>query len=249
MRATQFLRHTAAAVTVLLLGAASVSAYVLLSPRRTWPSKPTYTVDNRGIGSIADGDGGVTRTVNAIVSAAAWNGAGATASPLVDARAGSVAGWQLGDGNPMLNFRDPENICIGQNCLAATFVSYYTGKAITDADIVTNSTEFQWTSQGEDPNGAGCFSEYYIEGVQVHEIGHGLGLGHTNVAGATMLPAVGTCNNNAATTEADDEAGIRDLYNCRPYGTVCDRRYVPPLPCCGNLNCYSPYPGVPSYCL
>jgi hypothetical protein len=52
----------------------------------------------------------------------------------------------------------------------------------------------------------------YIEGMMVHETGHGLGLAHTNVSGATMFPSVSACNNGQASTEADDEAGIDNLY-------------------------------------
>ena len=192
-------------VLIAALVVSSASAYVLLSPRRSWASVPTIVVDNRGASSVTDGDGGASRTVSAITSNAAWNGSGS--GTVVAAVKGSVAAWQLGDGIPMLNFRDPERVCKG-SCLAATFTGFYTGSTIFDADIVTN-TRYAWTSQGE-PDG--CSSEFYIEGVMVHEVGHLLGLGHTNVAGATMYPSVSSCNNNPATTEADDEAAINDLY-------------------------------------
>ena len=224
------------ATAILTVTAGALSAYVLLNPRRTWSSTPTYIIDDRGQSSITDNDGGVSRTVNAINSNAAWNGAGA--GTVVNAQAGSVAGWQLGDGVPMLNFRDPEGVCTG-TCLAATFTGFYESSGrgrnktttITDADIVTN-TAYDWTSQGE-PDG--CSGEFYIEGVQVHEIGHGLGLGHSNVAGATMYPSVSACNNGPATIEADDAAGINDLYGG---GGTCNLGQKGD-PCTSNSQCCS----------
>lgn len=195
-------------VLVLLVFATSASAYVLLSPRRTWSSTPTYIVDSRGLAGVNDGDGGRTRVRNAITSSAAWNGAGA--GTVINAVVGSVGGFNLQDGQPMMNFTDPTGQCNG-NCLAACFTGVYSGSTIIDADIVFN-TSHAWTSMGEDPGGSGCSGEFYAEGVAVHEIGHGLGIGHTNVSGATMYPSVSSCNNNPATTEADDDAAILDLY-------------------------------------
>jgi hypothetical protein len=197
---------------VALLAVGSASAFVLLSPARTWDSAPTVIVDSRGQSSITDGDGGATATRNAITSNQAWNGAGS--GTVVNAVVGSVSNWQLGDGIPMLNFVDPEHVCNG-NCLAATFVGFFSERSdgsfrIDDADIVTNkSKKLKWTSAAE-PDG--CASEFFIEGVMVHEVGHLLGLGHTNVAGATMFPSVSSCNNGPATTEADDENGLNALY-------------------------------------
>ena len=196
-----------------LLMSGVVSAYVLLSPERSWENTPTYMVDDRGQATVTDNDGGLTATINAITSNQAWNGAGS--GTVVNASAGSMASFRLGDDTPMLNFEDPTGQCSG-NCLAATFTGFYErvgrGKNrktfIRDADIVTN-TAYDWTSMSES---GGCSNEFYIEGVQVHEIGHGLGLGHTDVAGATMFPSVSACNNGPATTESDDNAGILALY-------------------------------------
>ena len=203
MMSTRFLVF--ALLTVLVVS--SASAYVLLSPRRTWDGAPNVIVDQRGQSSITDGDGGATRTANAIT---AWNGAGA--GTRLSATKGSVSGWRLGDGIPMLNFTDPQRACKG-SCLAATFTGYYSQRTdgtyrITDADIVTN-TRYAWTSVGE---ADGCSSEFYIEGVMVHEVGHLLGLGHSNVTGSTMYPSVAACNNGPATIETDDKAAITDLY-------------------------------------
>ncbi len=203
-----------AAIAVAFL-ASAISAYQLLNPRRTWQSTPTYIVDNGGLAGVTNP---TNKVINAITSNVAWNGAGA--GTVINAQSGSMAGFQLGDGVPMLNFSDPTGQCSG-NCLAATFTGFYRRQGrnvrITDADIVTNDTGHAWTSVGD-----GCSGEFYIEGVQVHEAGHGLGLGHTNVSGATMFPSVAACDNGPATTEADDEAGICDLYGCDGGGNGCN---------------------------
>jgi len=204
-------------LTLALVGIASVSlflAFVLLDPPRTWDSAPDLIVDDRGLATVNDSDGGVSATVQAINSNQAWNGAGS--GTVVNAQAGSMANFTLGDGIPMLNFEDPVNACKG-NCLAATFTGFFSERSdgtvrIDDADIVTN-TRFDWTSESEDPNGAGCASEFYIEGVQVHEVGHVLGLGHTDVDGATMFPSVSSCDNGPATIEQDDADGLNALYS------------------------------------
>lgn len=203
------MKKYASFATVLVLAclfAGSLSAYVLLSPRRTWDSPPLVTVDSRGLSSVSDGDLGRTRTRNAILT---WNSAGS--GTRLSATVGSVSGFSLGDGRVHLNFRDPVGVCSG-NCLAATFTGYYQRRSngtyrIYDADIVTNSTGFAWASAGES-----CSGEMYVEGVMVHEVGHMLGLGHSNVSGATMYPTVSYCNNGPASLASDDINAINDLY-------------------------------------
>ena len=203
---------TLALVAVLL--ASSASAYELLSPRRTWDSAPRVIVDDRGMPSVTDGDGGRTRVRNAIRSDDAWNGSGA--GIVVRSTIRSVANFGLGDGVPMLNFTDPIGVCTG-SCLAATFIGYFDRRSdgtyrIFDADIVTNPA-YKWASRGEtcDRN-RGLSSEFYIEAVIVHEVGHVLGLGHSGVSNATMFPSTGPCNDSPRTTASDDESAIRDLY-------------------------------------
>jgi matrixin len=197
-------------IVLIALLVSTASAYVLLSPRRTWDTAVNITVDSRGNSTITDSDGGGTAVVTAITANVAWNGAGT--GTRVTAQRGSVASFTLGDRVVMLNFRDPIHACNG-NCLAATFTGYYEARGdgtnrIYDADIVTNPRNPLTSTREPD----GCSSEYFAEGIFVHEVGHVLGLGHTDVSGATMFPSVSACNNNPATIEADDKAGINDLY-------------------------------------
>ena len=197
-------------IVLIALLVSSASAYVLLSPRRTWDGAVNITVDSRGNSSITDSDGGGTAVVSAITSNSAWNGAGT--GTRVTAQRGSVAGFTLGDRVVMLNFRDPIHACNG-NCLAATFTGYYEARGdgtnrIFDADIVTNPRNPLTSTREPD----GCSGEYFAEGIFVHEVGHVLGLAHSNTSGATMFPSVSACNNGPASIEADDRNAINDLY-------------------------------------
>jgi hypothetical protein len=37
--------------------------------------------------------------------------------------------------------------------------------------------------------------------------------------------------------------------SCTPYGYLCDPRYTTDVVCCPGTHCFSPYPGVPQFCL
>jgi hypothetical protein len=187
---------TLAVAAVLLTIAVDASAYVLLSPRRTWAQVPVpVRVFTGGNSSINDSDGGVTAVNNAI---RAWSvsGNGTTSQAAVRGQAPATI---------MLNTNG--RICTG-SCLAATLTGYYSGSTIHDADVYTN-TKYKFTSSRETD---GCASEFDIDGIMVHEVGHVIGIGHSNVAGATMYPTVSACNFNNRTLEADDIAAMTNLY-------------------------------------
>lgn len=51
-----------------------------------------------------------------------------------------------------------------------------------------------------------------LQGVATHEIGHALGLGHSNTGGATMYPSISGTGTNQRSLSADDIAGIQAIY-------------------------------------
>lgn len=182
--------------TLFLASALPANAYVLLSPRRTWASTPvTISVNTKGNTSITDGSGGVSKVVSAI---GAWS---------VARGASTNQNAVRGDGKPVIHLDNNGHICNG-SCLAATLTGYYTGSTINDADIYTN-TKYKYTSTGE---ADGCSGEFYIEGIMVHEVGHAIGIGHSNVNGSTMYPSVSYCDNGPASLHSDDIAAMNDLY-------------------------------------
>jgi hypothetical protein len=188
----------ALAICTLVIAAAADSAYgyVLLSPRRTWASTPVnvpvYQVGNN---SITDGDGGVTAVVGAVK---AWGMVNSSSTSQQAVRGSAPA-------TIMLNSNG--RICNG-SCLAATLTGYYSGNTIYDADVYTNTKYKFYSSREAD----GCSSEFDIDGIMVHEVGHVIGIGHSNVTGATMYPSVSACNSGNRTLEADDIAAKNDLY-------------------------------------
>lgn len=187
-------------LATLALGALPSSAYTLLSPRRTWASTPVQVkVNTVGNASIVDGSYGVSKTAAAI---GAWT---------VVSGGTTTANTTRGDGKPYIRLQDNGKICTG-SCLAATLTGYYHQSGgsyvIDDADVYTNQ-RYKYTSTGESD---GCSGEFYIEGIMVHEVGHVIGLGHSNVNGATMYPSVSYCDNGPASLATDDKNGAADLY-------------------------------------
>lgn len=73
-----------------------------------------------------------------------------------------------------------------------------------DADII-------WADGPGDPGG-GVLD---LQGVATHEIGHVLGLGHTNVGGATMFPSISGNGVSHRSIAADDIAGLQAVYGVR----------------------------------
>lgn len=189
-----------AITTIILVASAEPAlAYVLLSPRRRWASTPisvrTYYIGNN---TITDSDKGVTAVVGAIRVWGIISSSSTTSSAVRGSAPATI----------MLNTNG--GLCSG-SCLAATLTGYYTSLTgddrIYDADVYTN-TSIQFYSSRE----SGCSSEYDIDGIMAHEVGHVIGIGHSNVSGATMYPSVSACNAGNRSLSSDDFAARDDLY-------------------------------------
>jgi len=57
--------------------------------------------------------------------------------------------------------------------------------------------------------------QFDLQGVMAHEYGHALGLGHSAVNGTTMWPSIGSGSSATRSIEADDIAGVQDIYGVR----------------------------------
>ena len=69
-----------------------------------------------------------------------------------------------------------------------------------------------WTWQDGPGNPGGGID---LQGVACHEYGHALGLGHTNVGGATMFPSISGTGQAQRSIEADDIAGVQFIYGVK----------------------------------
>ena len=54
-----------------------------------------------------------------------------------------------------------------------------------------------------------------LQGVACHEIGHSLGLGHSGVSGATMLPSISGTGVGQRSINSDDIAGVQSIYGAK----------------------------------
>jgi hypothetical protein len=228
LRRRSLLSVVALAVVAVLVPSVAYT-YTLLSPARHWSFTPVpICVVGPGHVSITSGDtdGGITATIEAIngthsrLGGTGWNN---TAVGTVATAQTCSTPWQLGDGIPSIAFNEMiKGTCTG-SCLAATFVGFYhCDPAFADGHCVIDDSDVETRRNKADRYGGPYYSlyedscrqgkEWNIEAIMVHEVGHQLGLGHTNVVGATMYPSVSSCNSAPATIEGDDIAALDVLY-------------------------------------
>lgn len=103
--------------------------------------------------------------------------------------------------------------------LGVTFTTFDgTDNIIYETDIVFNGVEFKWFTDLFDTGN----TNFFVEGVALHEIGHFIGLNHSPVGAATMRFAGGTNIHAQVGLSSDEVAATRRLYAAAPgsYGAV-----------------------------
>jgi predicted Zn-dependent protease len=75
-----------------------------------------------------------------------------------------------------------------------------------EVDIMFNPTT-SFSTEGTTPG-----DRIDLESVATHEVGHLLGLDHSNILAATMFPSVVAGSNHPRDTELDDQIGVSALY-------------------------------------
>ncbi|MDF1798388.1 MAG: IPT/TIG domain-containing protein [Planctomycetota bacterium] len=101
----------------------------------------------------------------------------------------------------------------GSGTVAITPIWFYAGGSISDADVLFNGKNFNFTTSGQ----AGRFD---VQDIATHELGHLLGLDHSGVAGASMYPYVDTSVVLHRSLAGDDIGGMREVYPDGSFGRL-----------------------------
>ena len=182
--------------TLLTIGALGVRVNSFTTMGHTWgTSQVVYYVNPQNL-YVSD-----SAAIWAIQTAAsAWHDQSGANIQLVYGGTTNGSSLTLNNKNEVF-FRNDSTGYIGE-----TYWWYDGTGHLVDADIVLHESYTYFA-------GSGCSNGIYIEDVAIHEFGHALGLGHSEVAGTTMEPAMpGYCDTSQLTLEADDISGIRSLY-------------------------------------
>jgi IPT/TIG domain/Matrixin len=144
---------------------------------------------------------------------AVWKAAKAWGSDNLLAARNFDFDWQ---GTTTANFANTNTVGWGTTgCGGGTLA--YTETPISDGWRIVMCDSFTWA----DGPGAILGSEFDIQAVVAHELGHALGLGHSasncgSAAQATMCPSIANGSIIDRDITSDDQAGLQAIYNVIP---------------------------------
>lgn len=139
------------------------------------------------------GSGKQTALQNAMAS---WTGV-ASANHVLTYAGTTTSGWSTDGRNTLLWANG--NGCTG-SCLALTALVLQSGQVIVETDVTFNNT-VTWTTSG---------SNYDTESVALHELGHALGIHHTNLT-STPRPTMYAIyfGSGGRSLETDDRSALQ----------------------------------------
>lgn len=123
--------------------------------------------------------------------------------------------WSVGNG------------CTG-NCLALTCLVLQSGQVIIESDVTFNDS-VTWNTNG---------SDFDTQAVAAHELGHSLGIHHTEVTSSPFPTMRATYFGSAGRSlESDDRAALRCAEAIYPAIDCSQSSQLSCTPCCGSTNC------------
>jgi hypothetical protein len=215
-------RRTQLALAAALVASGSVTlAHVrLINPSNgaalRWlaPASISIVINATGSADVTDGSH-VTALQNAL---RAWNQAPGSSAKLVENATSAQRArtdWASDDIH-LLYFDETGSSGYfppGSGIVALTPVWFTSGGVITDADILFNGSDYQFTTSKVP-------ARFDVQDVATHELGHLLGLDHSGWAGATMYPYVDPSVILHRSLSLDEVCGMRALYPASTFATI-----------------------------
>ncbi len=207
-------------IAVIAAGSAVWAHVRLINPSNHYelrwgsPNNISIVINSSGSSDVHDGSH-VTALQNAIRE---WNQADGSVARLVEntnPAQRARTDWQSDDIHMMLFDETGSSgyFPYGSGIVAITPVWFTNSGVISDADVLFNGRDFQFTTSG-------AYGAFDIQDVATHELGHLLGLDHSGWAGATMYPYVDPSVVLHRSLSQDDVCGMRDAYPSTAFGSI-----------------------------